>query len=96
MEFIDLSKENYKDYLPLDIAAFNFAFAGAMGDAGGVVIITTDGQVYYFNYVYQDFSKDDSMLSCPFFHNANCPSLAKQIEWQKDGGISRWVQAITY
>ena len=34
MEFIELSKENYKDYLPLDIAAFSFAFAGAMGDAG--------------------------------------------------------------
>lgn len=43
MEFIELSKENYKDYLPLDIAAFSFAFAGAMGDAGGVVIITTSG-----------------------------------------------------
>ena len=59
MEFIELSKENYKDYLPLDIAAFSFAFAGAMGDAGGVVIITTSGQLYYFNYAYQDFSGDD-------------------------------------
>jgi hypothetical protein len=73
MEFIELSKENYKDYLPLDIAAFSFAFAGAMGDAGGVVIITTDGQLYYFNYVYQDFSKDDVDAILPILSQCELP-----------------------
>ena len=73
MEFIELSKENYKDYLPLDIAAFSFAFAGAMGDAGGVVIITTSGQLYYFNYVYQDFSKDDVDAILPILSQCELP-----------------------
>jgi hypothetical protein len=73
MEFIELSKDNYKDYLPLDIAAFSFAFAGAMGDAGGVVIITTDGQLYYFNYVYQDFSKDDVDAILPILSQCELP-----------------------
>ena len=73
MEFIELSKENYKDYLPLDIAAFSFAFAGAMGDAGGVVIITTDGQLYYFNYVYQEFSKDDFDAILPILSQCDLP-----------------------
>ena len=73
MEFIELSKENYKDYLPLDIAAFSFAFAGAMGDAGGVVIITTSGQLYYFNYAYQDFSKDDVDAILPILAQCELP-----------------------
>ncbi len=73
MEFIELSKENYKDYLPLDIAAFSFAFAGAMGDAGGVVIITTDGQLYYFNYVHQDFSGDDVGALLPILAQCELP-----------------------
>ena len=73
MKFIELSQENYKDYLPLDIAAFSFAFAGAMGDAGGVVIITTDGQLYYFNYVYQEFSKDDVDAILPILSQCDLP-----------------------
>lgn len=73
MEFIELSKENYKDYLPLDIAAFSFAFAGAMGDAGGVVIITTSGQLYYFNYAYQDFSGDDVDAILPILAQCELP-----------------------
>jgi hypothetical protein len=73
MEFIELSKENYKDYLPLDIAAFSFAFAGAMGDAGGVVIITTSGQLYYFNYAYQDFSGDDVDAILPILAQCKLP-----------------------
>ena len=73
MEFIELSKENYKDYLPLDIAAFSFAFAGAMGDAGGVVIITISGQVYYFNYVYQDFSGVEIDAILPILAQCDLP-----------------------
>jgi len=73
MEFIELLKENYKDYLPLDIAAFSFAFAGAMGDAGGVVIITTDGQVYYFNYVEQDFTGVEIDAILPILAQCDLP-----------------------
>lgn len=36
MNTIRLDSINYRDYLPLDIAAFDFAFSGAMGDAGGL------------------------------------------------------------
>ena len=77
MEFIELSKENYKDYLPLDIAAFSYAFAGAMGDAGGVVIITTSGQLYNFNYAYQDFSGDDVDAILPILAQCELPIFGK-------------------
>ena len=73
MEFIELSKENYKDYLPLDIAAFSFAFAGAMGDAGGVVIITTDGQLYYFNYARQKFTGLEIDAILPILSQCDLP-----------------------
>lgn len=71
MERIELNKSNqiksnYKGYLPIDIAAFSFAAAGAMGEHGGVVIVGSDAQVYHLNYVYGEWdSFDDIIEICP-------------------------------
>ncbi len=73
MEYVELSKENYKDYLPLDIVAFSFAFPGAMGDKGGVVIITTSGQLFYFNYVCEEFTDVEMDAILPILSQCELP-----------------------
>lgn len=45
-----ITSKNYRSFLSLDVAGFDFAFGGAMGDAGGVNIVTTNGDKYYTNY----------------------------------------------
>ena len=57
METIELTLKNYHSLLPLKIVAFSYASPGAMGDAGGVDIVTTDSCVYYLNYVWGDIDE---------------------------------------
>ena len=57
-EPIRLNNKNYKSYLPLDIVAFSWAFGGAMGDAGGVIIVCRNGESYYFNWASGDVSEN--------------------------------------
>lgn len=71
MEIIQLNQNNYKQYLPLDIAAFKLAFAGACGDGGGVEIITTDGKLYYFNLFSGDLDKSEVFEIIPFLPDCN-------------------------
>ena len=84
METIELTKSNYKGYLPIDIAAFSFAAAGAMGEHGGVIIVGSDAQVYHLNYVHGEWemdSFDDIIEICPLLRNClklfiiNCKSV---------------------
>ena len=49
---IYLTKDNYKDYLPLgEIAAFIWADPGAQGECGALHIMTTDLTLYKTNYM---------------------------------------------
>ena len=52
-----LDSKNYKALLPLDIVAFSWAYGGAMGDAGGVDIVTMSGTQYYFNWAHGDLTE---------------------------------------
>jgi hypothetical protein len=47
MNIIEISNSNYQDYLSVDIVAFSFAYAGAMGESGGIIIIDRAGQIYH-------------------------------------------------
>ena len=72
MERIELTKSNYKGYLPIDIAAFSFAAAGAMGEHGGVIIVGSDAQVYHLNYVHGEWdSFDDIIEICPLLRDCH-------------------------
>ena len=57
----EINASNLNDYLGLDIVAFHWAAAGACGEHGGVVFITSDGTVYHTNYVYPQYgiTRDD-------------------------------------
>ena len=63
---IELSKSNYKNYLPLNIIAFSYATGGAQGEPGGVTILDKEGNFFHFNYVYVDWKNDEIFEICPF------------------------------
>ena len=48
---IEVHSSDLNDYLDLEIVAFHWAAAGACGEGGAVVFITTDVKVYHSNYV---------------------------------------------
>ena len=52
MNTIEITDSNRHDYSSLDIVAFSFASAGAMGEMGGIRIIDRDAAVYHANFCY--------------------------------------------
>lgn len=62
---IEITKSNFKDYTKLDIIAFSSAAPFAMGDGGGLVIVTKEGKVYHANPYRGDVTMDDAFLFCP-------------------------------
>ena len=48
---------NHQDFKDLDIVAFSYAFSGAMGDPGSVVIVLADGTVHYANFPHNELVK---------------------------------------
>ena len=54
MNIIEINESNYLSYTNLDIAAFSFAYEGAMGERGGIYIIDKAGQIYHANYFMAD------------------------------------------
>ena len=51
-EVIYIDDKNYRDYLNLDVIAFSFAYGGAMGIGGEILVITKDTNIYSMNYVF--------------------------------------------
>ena len=62
---IRLSKENYIDYLFLDVVAFSCASGGAQGVGGEIIVITRDASIYRMNYVYGDMTIEMCIRVCP-------------------------------
>lgn len=50
MIIIEIDELNYQAFQKLNIAAFSIASVGAMGDAGSIYIIDTEGQIYHANF----------------------------------------------
>jgi hypothetical protein len=67
-EIISLTKENYKQYLPITAIAFSVAEGGAMGCPGRVVIIDEKSNVYDF-YLHE-MGKDDVMKILPALYES--------------------------
>jgi ADP-ribosylglycohydrolase len=62
---IKLTRDNYKECIGLDIVAFSSAAGGAMGDAGAVQVVTSKGEVYYANPLYEDIDMEQVFEVCP-------------------------------
>ena len=70
-EAIELSKSNYKIYLPMDFVAFSFAAPGAMGYAGRIVIVGKNAQTYFLNYVRGDLTMEEVYEILPPLQECN-------------------------
>ena len=66
---IELTQKNYKDYIPINIIAFSFAYSGAQGEPGGVNLINDKGQIFHFNYLEDKLTKYEIEEVCPFIKN---------------------------
>ncbi len=55
-EVIYIGDKNYKCYLNLDVIAFSFAYGGAMGSGGEIIVITKEANIYSMNYVFGDMT----------------------------------------
>lgn len=64
-ELLHINKENYEDYLNLDIIAFSFAFGGAQGSPGEIIVVTKDAQLYNMNYCYDNMTVEMCYEVCP-------------------------------
>ena len=77
---IELSKSNYKNYLPLNIIAFSYATGGAQGEPGGVTILDKEGKFFHFNYAYGDLKKDEIFEICPFLKEIESHKIEENFE----------------
>ena len=55
-EVIFINDKNYRDYLNLDVVAFSFAYGGAMGSGGEIIVITKGAGIYSMNYFFGDMT----------------------------------------
>lgn len=62
---IYISRENYKEYINLDVVAFSYAHGGAMGVGGEIIVITKDAKIYSMNYVFGDMMIEMCDEVCP-------------------------------
>jgi len=63
---IEINASNLNDYMGLEIVAFHWAAPGACGEHGGIVFITSDGNVYHTNYVLPKYGITEDDL-CKIF-----------------------------
>ena len=62
---IKLTKDNYNDYNLLDVVAISIASGGAMGDPGAIEMVTSKGEVFYANPLYEDITIEQVLIACP-------------------------------
>lgn len=84
---ITLTADNYTQHLPLpEIVAIAYTSGGAMGDAGGVDMITSSGATYYFNLKHTDLTDEDITKICPIL-----PDYWEKIELPLEWGTEYYL-----
>ena len=78
---IELNKSNYKNYLPINMIAFSYAGGGAQGDPGAILIVDTDGKIFYLNHAFGDLNENEV--------NEICPPLKDIVKGEKSEGFHR-------
>ena len=62
-EIINLTEENYTQYIPLDPIAFSLSESGAMGTPGQIIIVDKNRRVYSYNIA--DIRRELGMVIIP-------------------------------
>lgn len=68
-DFIIITPEIYKSYLPIEIAAFHYSDMGACGHPGMFHIITSDKRMYKMYYFYDRWIKEELDIISPILTN---------------------------
>ena len=77
---IELSKSNYKNYLPINTITFSYANGGAQGEPGGIIILDKEGNFFHFNYAEGDLKKDEIFEICPFLKELESHKIEENFE----------------
>ena len=75
---IELTHFNYQNYIPINIIAFKYAYSGAQGDPGGVVIMNNEGQIFYYNYLDGNLTQDEINKICPVIKDNDITELKEK------------------
>lgn len=77
---IELSKSNYKNYLPINTMTFSYANGGAQGESGAIIILDNDGKFFHFNYSEGDLKRDEIYEICPFLKEVALEKIPENFE----------------
>ena len=77
---IELSKYNYKNYLPINIIAFSCASGGAQGESWGINIIDNDRTFLHFNYETVILTKDELFEINPSLKEKSLNTISEKFE----------------
>ena len=69
MQIIEIFDEIVKNINPTDIIAFSYASFGAMGEKGGIYIITKNRSVYHTNFLNGNISNTTLLQICPMLEH---------------------------
>lgn len=64
-QMIEITRENYSNYLSLNIIAFSHSFAGACGEGGALIMVTAEGSAYHTNFIQEGFTMKEIKKLCP-------------------------------
>lgn len=64
-EVVFINEKNYCDYLNLHVAAFSFAYGGAQGSGGEIIVITKESHIYRMNYAFSNMRIEMCYEVCP-------------------------------
>lgn len=65
---IELTRENYADYLPIQVKAFYFASSGAMGCPGEFILVENHVRIFQFNISTFDGNRSEIERIIPLFY----------------------------
>lgn len=71
IQTIEITKSNIQEFGNLDIVAFSLAYAGAMGEKGGIYIITSDSKLYHTIFLRCGLSSEEVHRLCPVLKNSD-------------------------
>ncbi len=60
-----ITKENYQAYTAINVVAFSYAFAGAMGEGGALYILSASKEMHHINTIKSGLTKEQIWEICP-------------------------------
>lgn len=63
-----LTRENYENYLPIQVKAFSFAEGGAMGYPGEFIIVENHDKIFKFNIITFECNRAEIEKIIPLYY----------------------------